>query len=156
MLARHTGLIEGDLSSDCAPLTALCAALRPLGSSLRIMRDPTRGGIATTLCEFAESAQLCIELEEDAVPVAPGVESACDLLGLDPFYCACEGRLLAIVSPEAAGEALSLLQALPEGRNAAVIGTVREAPAGRLLVRTAFGGTRIAAKLSGAQLPRIC
>ena len=123
---------------------------------LRVLRDPTRGGVATTLCEFVEGTALSILLEEADIPVRPAVASACDILGLDPLYCANEGKLLAVVAPERAEEALALLRGLPEGENAAVIGTVGEQWPGRVAVRTALGGTRIAAKLAGAQLPRIC
>ena len=156
MLARNQNLVQGELKSDCAPLHRLCAALRQLGSGLRVLRDPTRGGVATTLCEFVEGTARSILLEEADIPVRPAVASACDILGLDPLYCANEGKLLAVVAPERAEEALALLRGLPEGENAAVIGTVGEQWPGRVAVRTALGGTRIAAKLAGAQLPRIC
>ena len=156
MLARNQNLVQGELKSDCAPLHRLCAALRQLGSDLRVLRDPTRGGVATTLCEFVEGTARSILLEEADIPVRPAVASACDILGLDPLYCANEGKLLAVVAPERAEEALALLRGLPEGENAAVIGTVGEQWPGRVAVRTALGGTRIAAKLAGAQLPRIC
>ena len=156
MLARNPDLAEGDLRSDCAPLHRLCAGLWSLGGDLRVMRDPTRGGVATTLCEFVEHSPVSITLEETAIPVSPAVESACDLLGLDPLYCACEGRLLAVVSPEAAEEALRILKSFPEGAGAAVIGEVTEQHPGRVLMRTGVGGSRVLTKLSGAQLPRIC
>lgn len=156
MLARNANLVEGDLKSDCAPLHRLCAALLPLKNALRVMRDPTRGGVATALCEFAEGRNFSIVLEETAIPISPGVASACDILGLDPLYCACEGRLLAVVAPERAGEALNLLRSLPEGADAAVIGEVSDAHPGKVVVRTPIGGTRIVARLTGAQLPRIC
>ena len=156
MLARNQNLVRGELKSDCTPLHRLCAALRQLGSGLRVLRDHTRGGVATTLCEFVEGTALSILLEEADIPVRPAVASACDILGLDPLYCANEGKLLAVVAPERAEEALALLRGLPEGENAAVIGTVGEQWPGRVAVRTALGGTRIAAKLAGAQLPRIC
>ena len=156
MLARNPRLVEGTLRSDCAPLHRLCRALAPLGGDLRVMRDPTRGGVATTLCEFVEGTEMTVELREERIPVDPGVESACDILGLDPLYCACEGRLLCVVAPERAEEALALLRSLPEGENAAEIGTVSTAYPGKVVVRTGIGGTRIVTKLSGAQLPRIC
>ena len=156
MLARNANLVEGELQSDCAPLHALCASLGTLSDGLRVMRDPTRGGVATTLCEFAEGSDFCVELDEAAIPVSPGVESACDILGLDPLYCACEGKLLAIVAPEAEEEALHQMRALPEGKNAAAIGEITASHPGRVLIRTAVGGTRIVTKLTGAQLPRIC
>ena len=156
MLARHTNLVEGELLSDCAPLHELALALGELGSDLRVMRDPTRGGVATTLCEFVENTDLSIELIESDIPVSEGVESACDILGLDPLYCACEGKLLAVVAPEKAEEALNILRQFPEGRNAAIIGEVSADHPGKVVVRTAFGGSRIASKLAGAQLPRIC
>lgn len=156
MLARNANLVEGKLQSDCAPLHRLCAALLSLGDALRVMRDPTRGGVATTLCEFAEGRDFSILLEETAVPVAPGVESVCEILGLDPLYCACEGRLLAVVAPERAEEALDLLRALPEGAGARLIGEISAFHPGKVAVRTSIGGTRIVTKLAGAQLPRIC
>ena len=156
MLARNANLVQGELMSDCAPLHELCAGLRQLGHDLRVLRDPTRGGVATTLCEFVEGTEHGIELQEDAIPVKPGVASACDILGLDPLYCANEGKLLAVVAPERAGEALEILRRYPEGRDAAVIGEVTGAHPGKVVVHTSFGGTRITAKLAGAQLPRIC
>ncbi len=156
MLARNANLVSGDVFSDCAPLHEAAAKLRDLGEALRFMRDPTRGGIATTLCEFTEDTDLCIELEEKRIPVDPAVGAACDILGLDPMYCACEGRLLAVVAPEKADAALEILRSLPEGRDAAVIGKVTTRRAGSVLVKTAFGGSRIVTKLAGAQLPRIC
>lgn len=156
MLARNTELVQGKLCSDCAPLHRLAAALYPLGGDLRVLRDPTRGGVATTLNEFTEGRAFSIELQESAIPVTPGVAAACDILGLDPLYCANEGKMLAAVAPERAEEALALLKAQPEGANAAIIGEVKEAHPGKVILRTAFGGSRILTKLSGAQLPRIC
>jgi hydrogenase expression/formation protein HypE len=156
MLARNSDLAEGELLSDCAPLNGLAEALRPLGDDLRVLRDPTRGGVATTLCEFVEGSRLCIELQEKDIPVKEGVESVCDMLGLDPLYCANEGKLLAVVAPDRAQEALSLLRSREEGRDAAVIGKVISGHPGMVVVRTPFGGSRMVAKLAGAQLPRIC
>ena len=156
MLARHGNLAGGELRSDCALVHEPALALGKLGSALRMMRDPTRGGIATALNEFAGDSGLCIELDERAIPLSPGVEAACELLGLDPLYCACEGRLLCAVAPERAEEALEILRSFPVSRDAAIIGEATENYPGRLVVRTALGGSRIAGKLSGAQLPRIC
>ena len=156
MLSRNAHLVEGELRSDCGSLHRLTRALAPLGDELRVMRDPTRGGVATTLCEFVEGTDKTIELWEDRIPVDLGVERACDILGLDPLYCACEGRLLAVVAPDRAEEALSLLRSLPEGENAAEIGRVSAQWPGKVVIQTPIGGTRIVAKLSGAQLPRIC
>ena len=154
MLARNENLVQGNLKSDCAPLNKLTSAMFELGDALRVMRDPTRGGLATTLNEFIEGTGLGIELSEKAVPVDSAVQSACDILGLDPMYCACEGRLIAIVSPEAEEKALEILKSF--NKDAAVIGKVSEAHPGKLTIKTPFGGSRIAAKLTGAQLPRIC
>lgn len=156
MLARHSALMEGEIRSDCALLHEAALALGRLGSDLRVMRDPTRGGIATALCEFAEDSSLCMQLDESKIPVSPAVEGACELLGLDPLYCACEGKLLAVVAPDRAEEALEILKGFSVGENAAIIGEVSEKHPGRVVVHTAFGGSRIAGKLSGAQLPRIC
>ena len=156
MLARNRDLMQAEIQSDCGSLKRLSAALGSLGENLRCLRDPTRGGLATTLNEFIEGSALGIEIEEATVPVRPDVAAAADLLGLDPFYAACEGRLLAVVAGEKAEEALDLLRQYPEGEGAARIGTVSGDIPGKLVVRTPYGGRRIAAKLAGAQLPRIC
>ena len=155
MLARH-GMAQGELRSDCAALNGLTAALLTAVPETRVLRDPTRGGVATTLNEFIEGTPLGIELEEKAVPVRPAVQAACELLGLDPLYCANEGKLLAVVPAERAEDALAVLRSLPEGENAARIGRVTADFPGKLVIRTPLGGRRILQKLSGAQLPRIC
>ena len=155
MLAR-SGLMEGELLSDCAALTGLVEALFASGAQVRVLRDPTRGGAATTLCEFVEGTPLGIELSEEAIPVRPGVRAACELLGLEALYCANEGKFLAVVPPEDAERALAALRAHPLGADAAEIGTVTARYPGRVTVKTAFGGQRVLQKLSGAQLPRIC
>lgn len=155
MLARD-GLMEGEIRSDCAALNGLAFALLDSGAQVRVLRDPTRGGVATTLCEFAESAKLGIELDEAAIPVKRDVSAACALLGLDPLYCANEGKMLAVVAPEDAQAALAALRSRPEGENAAIIGRVTVERPGRVALRTAAGGARLLQKLAGAQLPRIC
>ncbi len=156
MLSRYGDLLQGDVRSDCAPLHRLCGALYPLGGALRVMRDPTRGGLATTLCEFMDDSGYDAVLEEKAIPVTPSVRAACELLGLDPLYAACEGRLLAVVAPEKTEEALSRMRAQPEGEQAAVIGEIGTAHPGKVIMRTSVGGSRVITRLSGAQLPRIC
>lgn len=155
MLARNKNLVEGEIKSDCAPLGHLAERLYPLGDALRVLRDPTRGGVATTLCEFVEGRDISIELTESDIPMNKTVAAACEILGLDPLYSANEGKLLAVVAPEAAEEALSIMKNTPEGENAAIIGRVTKNHVGRVSVRGEFG-SRVVAKLSGAQLPRIC
>ena len=155
MLARN-GMMQGELKSDCAALNGLADAILSLGAGVRVLRDPTRGGVATTLNEFTEGTALSIELEEKQIPVRPQVRAACDMLGLEPLYCANEGKLLAVVSPEDTERVLARMRELPEGADAAVIGTVSDRHPGRVVMKTAFGGTRILQKLAGAQLPRIC
>ena len=155
MLARN-GMMQGEIRSDCAPLNALAEAVLSSGAKVRVLRDPTRGGVATTLNEFVEDSGLGIEIEEDKIPVRPQVQSACELLGLDPLYCANEGKLLCVVAPEDTEKALAAMKSLPEGENAAVIGSVSARYPGKLVMNTAFGGSRILQKLTGAQLPRIC
>lgn len=155
MLERNKNLVEGEIISDCAPLNALCEKLYALGDALRVLRDPTRGGVATTLCEFVEGRELGIELREGDIPVNRTVSAVCDILGLDPLYSANEGKLLAIVAPEAAEEALSIMKSTSEGSDAAIIGRVTSSHGGRVSVRGEFG-SRVVAKLSGAELPRIC
>ncbi len=155
MLAR-SGMMQGDIHSDCAPLNELCKALLSSGAAVRVLRDPTRGGVATTLNEFVEGTALGIELTEAGIPVRGEVQAACDMLGLDALYCANEGKLLAVVAPEDEARALAALQSVDTGREAAVIGTVTADYPGRVVMDTAFGGRRILQKLTGAQLPRIC
>ena len=158
MMAR-SGLVaeNSPLRSDCAPLHEIsAAALDAAGPDIRVLRDPTRGGVATTLNEFTENMPFSIELDGSALPVDPAVEAACDMLGLDPLYCACEGRMLIICSPDSADQILAVVRAVPGGENAARIGTVTEDMPGKVLLRTPIGGRRILSKLTGIQLPRIC
>ena len=155
MLAR-SGMMQGQLRSDCAALNGLCARILETGAAVRVLRDPTRGGVATTLNEFVEGSALGIVLREDAIPVRPQVRAACDMLGLEPLYCANEGKLLAVVAAEDAQLVLDAMHETEEGRDAAVIGEVSDTVPGRLVMETAFGGKRILQKLTGAQLPRIC
>ena len=155
MMARN-GLLEGSpLSSDCQPLHKLAKAAWSCGG-VRVLRDPTRGGVATTLNEFTESRNFSIELEADDLPIHPPVQAACDLLGLDPLYCANEGKLLAVVAPDRAEEVLHALQNTPGGEEAAVIGRVTGRAPGKVILNTFLGAGRVLSKLTGAQLPRIC
>ena len=154
MLSRNG--LEGALRSDAAPLNELCRAVLESGAGVRVLRDPTRGGVATTLNEFAEDCGLTVTLKEGDIPVREDVNAVCELLGLDPLYCANEGKLLCVVPEEDAEKALAAMRSVPEGKNAAKIGTVGAYRGAGVLLETAFGGTRILQKLSGAQLPRIC
>ena len=155
MLAR-SGMMQGELRSDCAALGGLCRRILESGSAVRVLRDPTRGGVATTLCEFLEGSALSIELDERAIPVRDAVRAACELLGLDPLYCANEGKLLCVAAHEDSEKLLAAMRETPEGADAAVIGRVSERYPGKLVMHTAFGGSRVLQKLTGAQLPRIC
>ena len=155
MLARNR-MMQGNIASDCAALNGLTEAILRAAPGVRALRDPTRGGVATTLNEFVEGTALGIELEETRIPVRPQVQAACDMLGLDPLYCANEGKLLAVVAPESADAVLTAMHGHELGADAAVIGEVTERYPGKLTLRTAFGGSRVLQKLSGAQLPRIC
>lgn len=155
MLARNN-MMQGDIRSDCAALNGLTEHILSAAPGVRVLRDPTRGGIATTLNEFIEGTALGIELEEDRIPVRPQVQAACDMLGLDPLYCANEGKLLAVAAAEDTDKVLAAMRQTEEGRDAAVIGQVTGRYAGKLVMKTAFGGSRILQKLTGAQLPRIC
>ncbi|MDO4989606.1 MAG: hydrogenase expression/formation protein HypE [Eubacteriales bacterium] len=155
MLAR-SGMMQGDIRSDCAALNTLCARVLGTGAAVRVLRDPTRGGVATTLNEFVEGTELGIVLREEDVPIRPQVRSACAMLGLEPLYCANEGKVLAVVAAEDVQTVLDAMRGTDEGRDAAVIGTVSDAYPGRLVMETAFGGKRVLQKLTGAQLPRIC
>jgi hydrogenase expression/formation protein HypE len=155
MLAREGFGIQADLVSDCQPLADLAATLLQAAPGLRCMRDPTRGGLATTLIELCEASGVGIQLDEAALPVRRQVRSACDLLGLDPLYVACEGRLIAVAPPEQADAALAAMTGHARGLEGAIVGTVTAPPA-KLVLETAMGGRRPLVALEGAQLPRIC
>jgi hydrogenase expression/formation protein HypE len=157
MLAREELDIETDVQSDTAPLHGLVAdLLAAAGEGVHCLKDPTRGGVATTLNEVALASEVSIALDEHAIPVRAGVRGACEILGLDPLTIANEGKLLAIVAPEAAGAALAARGAHPRGREAALIGEVRAEPAAMVFLRTDIGGTRVLDMLVGDPLPRIC
>ncbi len=156
MIARGELALEVELESDTAPVHELAASLLELGSDVRWLRDPTRGGLATALNELAHEAQLAVALEEAALPLRSEVVGACEILGIDPLYVANEGKLVAVVAPEAADEALSCLREIELGSEAAIVGEVRPEPEGLVLLDTAFGGTRIVDMLVGDPLPRIC
>jgi hydrogenase expression/formation protein HypE len=147
---------ESDILSDVAPLNHLVEAMFDASDQVHVLRDPTRGGVASTLNEIAVQSQVGITLQESALPVHPAVQAACEMLGFDPLYVANEGKLLAFVAPEDAGTILQVMQALPYGREATVIGRVTEAPVGRVLMKTAIGATRVVDVLAGEMLPRIC
>jgi hydrogenase expression/formation protein HypE len=156
MLARGELEIEAAVCSDTAPLNGLVADLLAAAPGLRALRDATRGGVATILNEIATAAGVGVLVSESDIPVRPEVRGASELLGIDPMYVACEGRLVAVVSPEDADNALAAMLAHPEGREAAIIGTVTSEPPGIVQLKTAFGGTRIVDLLVGDPLPRIC
>lgn len=158
IMAGREGLkVTADIRSDSAPLNGLVASLlAEVGASLHVLRDPTRGGVATTIKEIALQSSVGITLRETAIPVNPGVRGVCSILGLDPLFVANEGKLLAFVAPEAAGHAIACLRRHPLGAEAAVIGHVTAAEAGRVSLETAVGGIRSVEMLAGEQLPRIC
>jgi hydrogenase expression/formation protein HypE len=156
MLARGELEIEADISSDTAPLNGLVADLLAAAPGVRALRDATRGGVATILNEIATAAGVGVVVTEDDIPVRGEVRGASELLGIDPMYVACEGRLVAVVGPQDAGSALAALRAHPLGAQAAAIGVVTADPPGIVQLKTAFGGTRIVDLLVGDPLPRIC
>lgn len=157
VLSAREGLELGEgLASDTAPLHRLAADLLGLGPAVRFLRDPTRGGVAAVLHELCEAGAVSVVLDESAVPVSPAVRGACELLGLDPLFVANEGKLVAVVAPEAAEPALERMRRHPEGGRACRVGVV-EGPAGApVLVRAALGTLRVLDEPSGAPLPRIC
>ena len=157
LLARGELDLEADLSSDTRSVLPFVEAMaRVAGPSIRWMRDPTRGGVATSLNELARDCGLGVVIREDAVLVRDAVRGACELLGLDPLHIANEGQFLAIVAAEGADAALRAIRETPGGEEARIIGEIREQPAGSVLVTTQYGGTRIVDMLVGDPLPRIC
>jgi hydrogenase expression/formation protein HypE len=157
LLARGELDIEADLFSDTRSVLPFVEAIaRVAGPSIRWMRDPTRGGVATSLNELARDCRLGVVLHEDAIPVRDGVRGACELLGLDPLHIANEGQFLAVIAADAADAALHAIREVPGGEEARMIGEIQPQPAGAVLVTTEYGGTRIVDMLVGDPLPRIC
>ena len=157
MMARQNLGFDTHVESDCAALHELVAAmLATAGSSIRLMRDPTRGGLAATLNEIAQQSQVGFRLREADIPIKPAVTAVCELLGLDPLNVANEGKLIAIVDADVAPALLAQMRAHPLGRDAALIGTVVDDAHRFVEMETKFGGRRVVDWLSGEQLPRIC
>jgi hydrogenase expression/formation protein HypE len=156
ILVSRAGIeLSTPIVSDCAPLTRVILPLLEEPEGLHAMRDPTRGGLGTTLCELAEASRVSIFLEEEKVPIAEPVKAASELLGLDPFYLACEGRAIVIVAAEAAERVLQHLRATPGGEGAVAIGEVRAGKPG-VICKTPIGGHRLVTMLAADPLPRIC
>lgn len=157
LLARGELDLEADLRSDTRSVLPLVEALAASAASgIRWMRDPTRGGVATSLNELARDCGLGVVISEDCIPMRDEVRGACELLGLDPLHIANEGQFLAVVAPECAAAALDTLHATPGGEGAALIGEMKDRPSGSVVVTTLYGGTRIVDMLVGDPLPRIC
>jgi hydrogenase expression/formation protein HypE len=157
MLARGEFELDAPIESDTRSLWPVVdALLAAVGPSLRCLRDATRGGVASVLNELARASGVAMVVREAAIPVAPAVAGASEILGIDPMYVANEGKLVAFVAPDAAGEALAALRAVPGCEQAAEIGEVRTDPSGMVLVETSFGGRRVMDQLVGDPLPRIC
>lgn len=157
IMAARNNLITGiELFSDCAPLNNLAKEILSYEDKVKILRDPTRGGLATTLNEFVEDTNLTIELEENRIPIRNSVANACEIIGLDPLYAANEGKIVAIVAEEVAEKLIESMRKLPEGKDSAIIGRVTSNYPGKVVIKTQIGGNRILGKLAGAQLPRIC
>ena len=155
VMSRRAGVeFQGELSSDTQPLTGLVEVMLAAGD-VRVLRDATRGGLASVLNELAESSGVSMVAEEKAVPVLPPVRAACEMLGLDPLYVANEGVCVAVVSPEDAEAVLMAARSHPAGEHAALVGEVVEGPA-KVTLRTGLGATRPLLMLAGDQLPRIC
>jgi hydrogenase expression/formation protein HypE len=144
------------LASDTAPLNGLVEAMLNACPDIHVLRDPTRGGVASVLNEIAEEARIGISIVEEKIPLGEEVRGACEMLGFDPLYVANEGKLVAFVPPGDADRVLGAMLAHPAGKNAAVIGTVVASHPGTVVMKTRIGGTRVVDMLSGEQLPRIC
>lgn len=161
ILSQREGLaLAAGTRSDSAPLNALVEALITEIGDIHVLRDPTRGGLATTLNEIAEQSGVVCNLSENAIPVAPGVAAGCSVLGLDPLYLANEGKLICILPEDLAEQALSVMRRFPVGRDAVKVGSIA-APAGKtragqVILQTPLGGKRLLGMLEGEQLPRIC
>ena len=157
IMSKREGLeFESQIVSDTAPLYGMIAEMLEVTKEIHCLRAATRGGLSAVLNELADVSKVGIEFEEMKVPVNPAVNAACEMLGLDPFYIANEGKLVAIVAPDVADEVLSVMQANEYGKDAAIIGRVVDAHAGRVVAKTAIGGSRVVDLPAGELLPRIC
>jgi hydrogenase expression/formation protein HypE len=154
--AREGFKFQTDLKSDCAPLNDLVKKMLNICPSIRCMRDPTRGGLATTLNEIASVSNVGMIIEEECIPVRESVRGICELLGFDPLYLANEGKLIAICPPEEADQLLEMMRSHPMGKDSQIIGTVTGENAKKVILRTLIGGHRILDMLTGGQYPRIC
>jgi hydrogenase expression/formation protein HypE len=157
ILAQREGLeFDTTIESDSAPLHKLVGAILATGAAVRVMRDPTRGGLSSSLNEIATRSQVGMVIEEEQIAVREEVRGACEMLGLDPLYVANEGKMIAIVEPEAADRVVAAMKTNTYGREARVIGTIVNKHPGTIVMKTTFGTTRIVDMLAGDQLPRIC
>ena len=156
MSVREGIEFETVLESDTAPLNSLAQAMLQACPGIRAMRDPTRGGVSSTLNELAAASRVGVTLTEASIPIRAEVRAACEMLGLDPLYVANEGKLIAVVPPGEADSLVEVMRAHPLGRNAAIIGEVVSEHSGMVTLRSLIGGERVVAMLSGEQLPRIC
>jgi len=157
IIAERNGLtFDPPVQTDSRPLNDLIRMMLDVARDIHFMRDPTRGGLATTLKEAALESSLCIKIQEAVLPIPPQVKGACGLLGLDPLYVANEGILIAILEKQHADAVVAAMRNHPFGRSTAIIGDVADAPSGMVLLETAIGGSRIVDMLPGEQLPRIC
>ncbi|MFA4921551.1 MAG: hydrogenase expression/formation protein HypE [Candidatus Neomarinimicrobiota bacterium] len=154
--ARQDFQIESDIVSDCAPLNDLTENLFENIDGIRIMRDPTRGGLATTLNEFLDGDRFGVRIYQDAIPIQEAVRGLCEPLGFDPLYLANEGKIVVVVAEESANDALRWMHSHPLGRAAAIIGEVTTQPVGHVLLKTHLGTDRVLDMLIGEMLPRIC
>ena len=156
-MSQREGLkFSTPVESDCAPLNKLVAQMLESSPRIHCLRDPTRGGLATTLNEFAHQSDVGIVIEENKIPIKEGVKAACELLGFDPVYVANEGKLVAMVEADDADKILAQMKQNNYGREAAIIGEVSNEHHGRVIMRTKLGHSRIVDMLSGELLPRIC
>lgn len=156
MAERHGLSFRENLASDCAPLNGLVETMLAVSKSIRVLRDPTRGGLATTLNEIAQQSGVGIMIEEDKIPVRDEVRGVCEILGLDPLYVANEGKLIAIVPPEAAEKMVDAMTRHKYGYGTKIIGEILPEPKGKVFLQTVIGGRRLLDMLTGDQLPRIC
>lgn len=156
LIARGELALESDIKSDCQPLHDLVATILDVCPDIHAMRDATRGGLATVLNEFASTSNVGIRLQEESIPIREEVKGVCEILGLEPYYLANEGKLVVVVASENANKVLSAMKSHPAGKDAAIIGEVTDSSQGIVSLKTSFGAETIIDMLVGEQLPRIC